>query len=129
MVEVVELPLSGLRPLWRWPGSPLTWPCLFTLPCWLEAWTASLGRAAVPRLYAARSGTDTLAVAPLQGGGGRLRFLGDPEVLDHQDLVLAPGREAEGVAALWSAWERGGVEELHLERVRPDSQVLGFLAP
>ncbi|MDF1553960.1 MAG: GNAT family N-acetyltransferase, partial [Deferrisomatales bacterium] len=33
------------------------------------------------------------------------------------------------VAALWSAWEREGVEALHLERVRPDSQVLGFLAP
>ncbi len=129
MVEVVELPLSGLRALWRRPGSPLTWPCLFTLPCWLEAWTATLGRHAVPRLYAARSGADTLAVAPLQGDGRRLRFLGDPEVIDHQDLVLTPGREAEGVAALWSAWERDGVAELHLERVRPDSQVLRFLAP
>jgi CelD/BcsL family acetyltransferase involved in cellulose biosynthesis len=124
-----DVSLADLRSLWRKPGSPLVWSCLFTLPTWLECWSSTLGSGVSPYLQVARGSGGEIGVAPLARAGEQARFLGDPEVCDYQDLVLAVGREAEAVRSLWEGWVSDGVRELVLHRVRPESHVLRHLAP
>ena len=124
-----DIALAELRELWRQRQTSLAWSCLFTLPTWLEAWSSTLGRDANRYVKVVRSGNEVIGAAALSRDQSSARFLGDTEVCDYQDLVLAPGREAEAVAALWESWVRDGIHELDLRRVRPESHVLQHLVP
>lgn len=127
--RVQEVDLAGLQTLWRRTAPSLPWPCLFTLPPWLEAWLTTLGRGVRTYLQVVFLGEQPAGFAPLLRDGPRAAFCGDPELFDYQDFVLAPGAEAGVLAALWGAWRDAGVAALDLRRLRPDSQVLRHLVP
>lgn len=127
--RIQDVDLAGLRTLWKRTPSTLPWPCLFTLPPWLEAWLTTLGRGACSYLQVVFLGEEPVGFSPLLRYGQRATFCGDPEIFDYQDLVLAPGAEAAALAALWDAWRDAGVAVLDLRRLRPDALVLRYLVP
>jgi len=120
--------VARLAEIGRQPGSPLRWPVPFVLPAWLDAWCRFFGRGElrIPAIF--RHG-QAVALAPLYIQGDTARLLGDSAVCDYRDVVAAPGEGAALMKALLSDLPSRGVKRLDLALLRPDSIVLGELAP
>jgi CelD/BcsL family acetyltransferase involved in cellulose biosynthesis len=66
-----------------------------------------------------------LRVASLvEGVVERVRFIGDPDVCDYQDFIVAPGRGQEFFEILINHLRQEGVTHLDLNPIRADSRVL-----
>lgn len=123
-VEMSPIGIDGLASLWGDSRMGLQWTVPFVLPPWLQAWTETLGRAAEPLLLHATFQGGAVGIAPLMVHDGSARFLGDPEVCDCFDCVVAPGFETAFFKALLIHLRDMGVAELVLGPVRADSALL-----
>ncbi len=126
-VEMESIGLRTLSTFWGDPGSPLRWTVPFVLPPWLVAWTETLGRSVDPLVLCARVEGRVIGIAPLMIRDGTVLFLGDPDVCDCFDCVVAPGFESVFLEAALLHLKALGVAELILGPVRADSIVLGAL--
>ena len=114
---------------WKETGDALQWDCPFVLPPWLEAWWTALGVGWSPCLMGVRQGKDLIGIAPLRVKEREARFIGDPDVCDYLDFVIAPARGPAFFRALIEELRRQGVRGLDLCPVRQDSTVLRELLP
>ena len=74
-------------------------------------------------LAAVRQSEDIVGIAPLMLQNGEAFFMGDTNVCDYQDFILAPGKSDEFFNALLDDLNHRGIKQLNLEAVRPDSTV------
>lgn len=74
-------------------------------------------------LAAVRRAHDIIGIAPLILQDGEAFFMGDTDVCDYQDFILAPGKSDEFFNALLDDLKQAGIKRLNLEAVRPDSTV------
>ncbi len=74
-------------------------------------------------LAAVRQSEDIIGIAPLMLQNGEAFFMGDTNVCDYQDFILAPGKSDEFFNALLDDLNQRGIKQLILEAVRPDSTV------
>jgi CelD/BcsL family acetyltransferase involved in cellulose biosynthesis len=115
---------DSLSSYWLDPENPLRWDCLFVLPAWLQVWWSVFGAELAPYICVVRDREQVIGIAPLLVEGEEARFLGDPDVCDYQDFIVAPGREQEFFEVLINHLRQQGVTHLDLKPVRADSIVL-----
>ncbi len=116
-----------LSSCWLASEKHLPWSCPFVLPPWLKAWWATFGSGWALRMMGVRKGEELIGVAPLRVQEGEARFIGDPDLCDYLDFVVAPGREPEFFRVLIEELRRQGVRTMDLGPVRADSTVMKAL--
>ncbi|MFH1169334.1 MAG: GNAT family N-acetyltransferase [Chloroflexota bacterium] len=125
---VTQESFSSLTSYWKNPECNLKWDSVFVLPAWLEVWWREFEPRSELYLGVVRQQDDIIGIAPLQVTDGRAAFIGDTDVCDYMDFIVAPGREEELFAAVLDDLKKKGVSRLELEHVRPDSSVVTHLA-
>ena len=112
---------------WLDTGLSLKWDCLFVLPPWLKSWWQAFGTGLTSYFCAVRYGQEIIGIAPLILEGGEARIIGDVEVCDYLDFIIAPGREQEFFRTLLLHLREEGITHLDLRPLRADSKVLTVL--
>ncbi len=107
--------------------SGLAWDCLFVLPFWLQTVYRHLGCQGDPCILSVADGTQVIGIAPLSIDGHTVRFLGNPDVCDYQDIITVPGLETEVMAAVASHLKATGVQRMDLKTLHPDAFALKAL--
>ena len=76
---------------------------------------------------AVRDGEELVGIAPLMQEGDALSFLGDTDLWDHHDFIVAEGREAEFYQALLEHLDGQPWQRLDLTSIREGSATLEHL--
>ncbi|MCG6918928.1 MAG: GNAT family N-acetyltransferase [Deltaproteobacteria bacterium] len=121
---VTQETFESFHALWLDRKSPLEWDCLFVLPGWLKVWCNVFSDESSPYISAVRDKDKLIGIAPLMVKGEEARFIGDPDVCDYQDFIVAPGREKEFFETLINHFGKQGIRRFDLNTVRADSKVL-----
>ncbi len=121
---VTQETFETLHSLWVDIEHPLEWNCLFVLPGWLKVWWSVFSNESSPYISAVRDKEKLIGIAPLLVKGEEARFIGDPDVCDYQDFIVAPGMGREFFEALINHLRQQGIRSLDLNTVRADSKVL-----
>jgi CelD/BcsL family acetyltransferase involved in cellulose biosynthesis len=121
--------LDSLKSYRTGPGLKLNWSSVFVLPEWMDVWLRVFRNEINTSVQVVRDGDDVIAIAPFMVENDTALFIGDPDVCDYLDFVVAPGREKEALDILLNQLEKDNIKRLDLKHVRPDSVVLSFLAP
>ncbi len=121
--------LDNLFAHWQRADNFLPWNCLFVLPVWLKTWWDNFGGDAALYLLSVRHEGRIIGIAPLQRRDDTVRFIGDKEVCDNLDFVVAPQNSAEFYRCLINYLKQDGVKRLELQPVRRDSSVMAQLLP
>ncbi len=127
--RVTRETFESLSSRWLDTGSSLEWHCLFVLPPWLKVWWTTFGAGWAPRLMGVRQGGDLIGIAPLRVKGKEASFIGDPDVCDYLDFVVARGRGPEFFRLLIEELRQQGIRHMDLGPVRADSTVMKELPP
>ena len=114
---------------WQRADSFLTWNCLFVLPVWLKAWWDNFGRNSALYLLSIRHEGRIIGIAPLQRSNDTVRLLGDENVCDNLDFIVAREKSAEFYRILLNYLKQDGVKRIELAQVRQDSSVMAQLLP
>ena len=109
---------------WQRNDGNLPWNCLFVLPVWLKTWWQHFGGDAVLRLLSVRHEGRIVGIAPLQRRDDTLRLIGDHNVCDNLDIIVAPQHATEFYHCLINYCQQNGIKRLELEPVRGDSSVM-----
>ncbi len=120
---------ESLSRRWTLAGDALEWRGPFVLPPWLSVWWSTFGAGWSLCLIGVTRGDEFIGFAPLRVRDREARFIGDPDVCDYLDFVIAPGRGPAFFGALIEELRRQGVTDLDLGPVRQDSAVVGELLP
>lgn len=119
--------LEKLTEIWEANHGRLHWPAVFVLPAWLESWWSSLADSTQPMVMAVYDDEQPIGLAPLMTNDGVASFIGDPDVCDNQDFIVAQGREREFLNAVLDELINRSMIRLNLARLRPDSTAAGLL--
>lgn len=119
--------MDRFEALWQNDSEALQWSCLFVTPAWLKPVVTQLGAPGEPLILAVFSGSSCLGVMALARIGRKAVFLGTPDVCDYQDMVCAPGREADVLRAVIAYLHQNGIDCIELETIRPDAAILQAL--
>ena len=114
---------------WQRAGSFLPWNCLFVLPVWLKTWMDHFGRSSALYLLSVGHEGRTIGIAPLQRRDATARLIGDENVCDNLDFIVAPQKSAEFYRILLNYLKHNGVKRLELVPVRRNSSVMAHLLP
>jgi len=121
--------VDSMLALWQTDAAGIAWDCPFVLPLWLKAWWNSFGRKEDLYLISIRHEQRTIGIAPLLRNTQSARLMGDKDVCDHLDFIVAPGRAAEFYSALFHQLRQDGITRLELGLLRPDSSAYTELLP
>jgi len=121
--------LDSIFAHWRQTDSFLTWNCLFVLPVWLKPWWDNFGGNAKLYLLSIRHEGRIIGIAPLQRSDDTVRLIGDENVCDNLDFIVAREKSAEFYRILLNHLKQDGVKRLELQPVREDSSVMAQLLP
>ncbi|MCJ7830916.1 MAG: hypothetical protein MUP86_00100, partial [Dehalococcoidia bacterium] len=100
---------------------------VFQHPVWQQIWLEEFQGDRQPLLLSVRDGARLLAVAPLLREANRLSLIGDHNICDYMDLVMAQGREEEVLSALLDALQGEDWTELELRGLAAGSPTLALL--
>jgi len=120
--------LEGLDSYWRNAAYSLRWECPFVLPPWLQVWWRIFAEGLPPHICLVSCEEEPIGMAPIVVQAQEARFLGDPDVCDYLDFVVAPGQGQQFFQVLLQYLREQGVNRLNLGLVRPESMVLTELA-
>ena len=112
---------------WSDPVHRLKWDCLFVVPGWMKAWWQTFGNGLEPHLCSIRRDDELVGIAPLLFQGGEARLIGSPDVCDHLDFIVTPGRERVFFQHLIPYLRQQGITRLDLGVVRAGSVILSDL--
>lgn len=121
--------LANLNSYWQDKGQNLAWPCIFVLPPWLKAWWQVFGSGENIYLRTVREGDNIIGIAPLRVKGDTACFIGDIDVCDYLDFIVASSREEDFFKTLLDDLSKNGIGQMDLKHVRPDSSVIKNLVP
>jgi CelD/BcsL family acetyltransferase involved in cellulose biosynthesis len=121
--------LDNLSLYWQDTGRNLGWSSIFVLPPWLKAWWQVFGAGMETYLRTVRQGESIIGIAPLRKMGDAVLFIGDIDVCDYLDFIVARGHEADFFNILLDDLARSDIRQLDLQHLRPDSTTLQSLVP
>jgi CelD/BcsL family acetyltransferase involved in cellulose biosynthesis len=128
-LSIAEASLDSLKIYRAGSRSKLKWSSVFVLPEWMDVWLRVFGAQEAPWLKAVRDGDEIIGIAPLIVEDGKVLFIGNTDVCDYLDFIVAPGREKEFFTLTLNDLKKSGIKRLDLKHVRPDSVTLTVLAP
>lgn len=105
----------------------LNWDSVFMLPRWLKVWWQAFGEGFELYLFDVEQGKNIIGIAPLMVKDSRASFIGDADVCDYMDFVVAPGKERPFFTAVLDKLKKDGIKELCLDSLRYDSTVMTCL--
>ena len=114
---------------WQRADRVLPWNCLFVLPVWLKPWWDNFGHNSALYLLSIRHEGRLIGIAPLQRSDDTVRLIGDENVCDNLDFIVAPENSADFYRILLNHLKQDGVKRLELEPVREDSSVMAQFLP
>ena len=121
--------LDGVLDLWQADAADVAWTSIFVLPIWLKAWWSNFGKDSDLYLLAVRQNQHTIGLAPLMRNNRTVRLIGDQDVCDCLDFVVAPHHAARFYGRLIHQLRQDGVARLELGLIRPDSSAYTGLLP
>jgi CelD/BcsL family acetyltransferase involved in cellulose biosynthesis len=110
-------------------GRRMSWPFPFALPGWMRAWQEVFAPRAELWIRSFQDNGAVVGIAPFLVENRTARFIGDPNVCDHLDLVTTAVPTGEFCRALLDYMKVEGIERLELNPLRPDSTVMAALVP
>ncbi len=119
---------DSLYSYWQNKKFSLRWDCLFVLPQWLEVWWNEFGATSDLYLCSIRQREDVIGIAPLLVKGKKALLIGDTDVCDYLDFIVAPGKGPTFFSLLLEHLSQEGIIFLDLKPLRPDSSALTDLA-
>lgn len=102
-------------------------PVPFLHPTWQRAWLEEFQEGRDLLLLAVRDGERLVGLAPLLRQDCGLTLVGHYSICDYMDVVAAPGRESEVIAAVLEALQGEEWRELELRGLREGSPTLALL--
>ncbi|MFH1243795.1 MAG: GNAT family N-acetyltransferase [Pseudomonadota bacterium] len=105
----------------------MRWDYPFVLPNWLKAWWSVFSKGLSASILSVSDGEELIGIAPLVVHGERACFIGDRDVCDYMDFIVAPGKGQEFCSILLNHLRQRGVTWLDLGPVRPDSTAFTHL--
>jgi CelD/BcsL family acetyltransferase involved in cellulose biosynthesis len=120
--------LKNLNSYWHGAGRNLDWPAVFVLPPWLEAWWQVFGMGEI-YIRTVRQGDSIIGIAPLRIKDNTACFIGDIDVCDYLDFIVAPGKEDDFFNMFLDELVKNSIRHLDLKHLRPDSNTLKSLVP
>ena len=127
--DVQNETLESVAAYWQGGGHALTWHCPFVLPSWLSAWWPLAAEDWSPYVLSGHCQGQLAGIAPLMRKGHEARLIGDADVCDHLDVVVAPLHAEAFCRRLLDGLSRDGVRRVVLSPVRQDSSVMTHLVP
>lgn len=124
---VTQESFENLASQWDELSQSLNWNSIFVLPVWMKTWWQVFGVDSETYLASVRQGEKIIGVAPLILKEGRASIIGNADVCDYLDFVVAPGMERDFFNILLDDLNRKNIYHLDLEGLRPDSTVLTYL--
>ena len=124
---VTEETFDSINACWLDPQQRLKWDCLFVLPGWLKVWWDHFGNDQTAALCAVKHRNELIGIAPFVAEGKTARLMGDPDVCDFLDVIIAPGTGKVFFQNLVSHLRYNGINRLDLGAVRADSSVMRYL--
>ncbi|OGN99563.1 MAG: hypothetical protein A2Y90_06285 [Chloroflexi bacterium RBG_13_52_12] len=94
----------------------------------MQVWRQVFGAGYEMFIRTVREGDKIIGVAPLMIKDNNAYFIGNTDVCDYQDFVVAPGREKDFFNILLDDLKKNDIKTLDLKHVRPDSTVMTSLA-
>jgi len=125
--RVTRETVESLSSRWLDTGSSLEWHSLFVLPPWLGVWWTAFGDGRSQCLMGVRQGDELIGIAPLRVKGEEASFMGDQDVCDYLDFIVAPGKDPEFFRVLIEELREQGIRRMDLGPVRADSTVMKAL--
>jgi CelD/BcsL family acetyltransferase involved in cellulose biosynthesis len=126
---VIDDDLAALKAYRADAGQKLNWSSVFVLPEWMEVWWVVFGGGAEMRVRTVWEKEILVGIAPLMVRDNTAFFIGDTDVCDYLDFIVTPGRENGFFGIVLDDLKKGGIGNLELAHVRPDSHVMTVLAP
>ena len=127
--SVTEETFDSIKSLWLDPQQRLEWDCLFVLPGWLKAWWDNFASDQTACLWAVRHRDELIGIAPLIVQGKTARLMGDPDVCDCLDVIIAPGSAKVFFQNLIPHLKQNAIGRLDLGALRADSNIMRYLVP
>jgi CelD/BcsL family acetyltransferase involved in cellulose biosynthesis len=124
----IEDTLTDLKGHFVDSGQNLHWPSVFVLPDWMEVWWQVFGSGSEKMVRTLRDGENVVGIAPLMVKDGRAMLIGDTDVCDYLDFIIAPGLEERFFYLLLEDLKKNDIRYLDLKDLRPESTVLTHLA-
>ncbi len=120
---VTEETFDSIKDYWLDPQQRLKWDCLFVLPGWLKVWWDNFGNDQTAYLCAVRHRDELIGIAPFVVQEKTVRLMGDPDVCDFLDVIIAPGTAKAFFQNLVAHLKNNGLTRLDLGALRADSHV------
>jgi CelD/BcsL family acetyltransferase involved in cellulose biosynthesis len=124
---ITEESLDWFRTCWHSNDNGLNWNNFFVLPPWLQVWQQAFAPKAQSYFFAGWQEDRVIGIAPLMLTGQTASIIGDPDVCDYADFIVAPDKANPFCMVLLDEMKRRGIERLNLASVRPDSVVMTSL--
>ena len=99
---------------WQLDELNAAWNCIFVLPIWLKAWWSNFGSSKDLYLLTVRQAQRVIGIAPLMRKDRTARLIGDQDVCDCLDFVVAPNRASEFYGRLIFQLRQDGVTRMDL---------------
>ena len=119
---------DSLYSYWQNKKLSLKWDCLFVLPQWLKVWWNEFGNSSDLYICSIKQREEVIGIAPLLIKGKKALLIGDTDVCDYLDFIVAPGKEPAFFSLLLEHLSQEGIDFLDLKPLRPDSSALTDLA-
>ena len=126
---VSEETFDSIKSFWLDPQQRLKWDCLFVLPGWLKVWWDVFGSDQTAYLCGVRDKDELIGIAPFVIQGKTARLMGDPDVCDCLDVIIAPGSEEVFFQNLIPHLKQNAITRLDLGALRGDSNIMRYLVP
>jgi len=121
--------LDSISAYWERDGNSIPWRCLFVLPVWLKVWSDSFAQSYDPYLFSILHEDCTMGIVPLQRKGDTVRLIGDKNVCDNLDFIVATEKASDFYHILINHLQQDGVKRMVLEPIRSDSSTFSKLLP
>jgi CelD/BcsL family acetyltransferase involved in cellulose biosynthesis len=107
----------------------LNWSSVFVLPAWMRVWWQAFHPDADVSVRTVRQGEKIIGIAPLMVKDDTALLIGNTDVCDYLDFIVAPGAENDFFDALLDDLKKNGIRRLDLKHIRPDATVFTGLLP
>lgn len=124
---ITEESFDWFTTCWQDNDDGLNWDNFFALPPWLRVWKQVFAPEARLCFLVGRQEDRVIGIAPLMLTGQTASIIGNPDVCDYTDFIVAPGKGDAFCTALLDELDQRRVELLNLASVRPDSVVMTSL--
>ena len=112
---IIEDNLTSLKTYLADSQQNLHWPSVFVLPDWMQVWWQVFGSEAEMMVRTLRDGEKVVGIAPLMVKDGRASLIGDTDVCDYLDFIIAPGLEENFFHLLLDDLKKNDIRHLDLK--------------